>query len=113
MSEDFGFAEMDTPAPEPAAEAAEPEMLVRPVQPRVLMMEAVRATTDNLGLITEWVQENGGAATLVGDRLHLQTLDGPFTVRPGDDVIRGPQGFFRTDPELKLYDELTPRSERT
>lgn len=112
MSDDFGFTETEPAAvaPEPEAVPVEPELLVRPVQPRVLLMEAARATPENLELLSNWIHENGGVANLQGDRLYLQTLDGPFTVRPGDDVIRGPQGFFRTDPELKLYDELRART---
>jgi len=104
MSE-FDFVEIPEPVAETAVPAPDPELLIRPVQPKVLMMEAASVTTDNMGLVAEWIAENGGTASLQGDRLYLQTLDGPFLVRPGDDVVRGPQGFFRTDPELKLYED--------
>lgn len=63
--------------------------------------QAAHATTDNLAEIVAWIQTEGGAATLGNGQLTIQTLEGPFTVRPGDVVLRGVAGeFYRCDPEI-------------
>jgi hypothetical protein len=57
-------------------------------------VQTVLATAENMPLIVEWILVNGHAATLGEGQMTIQTLEGPFTVRPGDQVIRGLQGEF-------------------
>lgn len=67
------------------------------VVPRPVEMQAVHVTTENIAQVTEWITVNGHAAIPGIDQLTIQTYEGPFTVRPGDVVLRTPLGFARTE----------------
>lgn len=92
MSE-FDFVE----TPEKPAQ----EFRVRTAIKKPLPIKFARATTDNLDDIARWIAENGGSARVGNDRLYIQTIEGPFTVRPGNVVIQGTAGeFYEHDGEL-------------
>lgn len=64
-------------------------------------VNVVHATTDNLSEIVDWIKSHGHSAVLGNGQLIIQTLEGPFTVRPGDVVIQGVVGeFYRCDSEI-------------
>jgi len=67
---------------------------------RPVVRESVVLSTDNLQEVADWIKEHGGAVSPQADKLILQTLEGPFTARPGDRVVRGASGFRREDPEI-------------
>lgn len=67
---------------------------VHTVRKRPTLAQTVLATTDNMALIADWINDNGHAATLGEGQVIIQTLEGPFTVRPGTQVICGTQGEF-------------------
>jgi len=67
---------------------------VRDVIKKPAVVQTVLATTDNLQDIFDWITVNGHDATMGNGQLTIQTLEGPFTVRPGDQVMRGLQGEF-------------------
>lgn len=69
---------------------------------RPVTVESVVLSTDNLQQVADWIGEHGGAVVVGVDQLIIQTLEGPFTVRQGDRVVRGASGFRREDPELFL-----------
>jgi hypothetical protein len=94
---------------------APPEGLdVRDVRKKPLVIQAVAATTDNLDLIRDWIVDSGHHATRDTDMVVIQTLEGPFTVRAGDQVLRGGQGeFYRHeggDYFQEMYDDLGPHT---
>lgn len=78
-------------------------------------VQTVLATTENLALIVEWIERNGHAATLGEGQLIIQTLEGPFTVRPGTQVMCGLQGEFYAheggDFFKRAYEDLGPVGE--
>lgn len=84
---------------------------IRTVRNRPVQVQAVRATTDNLQEISDWITGHGGATQLGNGQLIIQTLEGPFTVRPGDEVIRGLAGeFYRHEGGEffeKAYEEIS------
>lgn len=85
---------------------------VRNVRKKPLVIQSATATTDNLDLIREWIVGSGHHATRDTDMVVIQTLEGPFTVRAGDQVMRGVQGeFYRHeggDYFTEIYDDLGP-----
>lgn len=84
---------------------------VRRAVPKPVELQTVLATNENLPLIVEWIVLNGHHAVVGIDQLTIQTLEGPFTVRAGDQVLYGPRGFTRTDGGeefSELYDDLGP-----
>ncbi|HEX8321623.1 hypothetical protein [Longimicrobium sp.] len=93
------------------SEPTEPEFEVRRAMKKPVEIQSVKATTDNLREIVEWIEGNNHAAVLGEGQLIIQTLEGPFTVRPGDYVMRGIRGeFYRCDAEIysESYDDLGP-----
>lgn len=93
------------PMPQLAEPAVQP-LAIQQVRPKPVEMQAVLATTENLPQIVEWVQSNGHDATLGIDKLTLQTFEGPFTIRPGDVVLRKPSGaFVREEGEPEVFDK--------
>ena len=89
------FTEME---PEP------PTLDIRWTMKKPVRIQAAKATVDNLPLVVDWIVGHGHHAVLGDGQLTIQTLEGPFTVRPGDMVMRGTRGeFYRQDPEV--YDE--------
>ncbi len=76
------------------------------------VVQTVLASTENLGLIAEWINGNGHSATLGNGQLTIQTLEGPFTVRPGSQVMCGLQGEFYVHEGgeffQQAYDVLSP-----
>lgn len=65
-----------------------------------VVRESAVLSTDNLQQVADWITEHGGAVKVGADQLIIQTLEGPFTVRVGDRVVRGASGFRREDPEI-------------
>lgn len=94
---DFGFTETETPDEQP-----EPfEFTVLKARKKPVVIEFAVVPTGTMSAAVDWIHSHGGAATLGNDQLTIQTLEGPFTVRPGDVIIRGTAGeFYRHDPEL-------------
>lgn len=87
----------DSPAP--------PPLEIQRVRFKPVEAEAVLASAENMAQIVEWVQSNGHDATLGIDQLTLQTFEGPFTIRPGDVVLRKPSGaFVREEGEPEVFD---------
>lgn len=75
------------------------------VTPKPVEMQAVLATTENLAQIVAWVEGQGHSATLGTGQLTLQTFEGPFTIRPGDVVLRKPSGaFVREEGEPESFE---------
>src|SRR5690349_12810442 len=112
------FAETEagtTTPPDLHPHVVDPEPLdIRTVESKPTRRQSVKATTDNLSQIVGWITENGHAASLGDGQLTIQTLEGPFTVRPGDQVLRGVQGeFYRVDPEIykESYTDLGPAAD--
>lgn len=83
---------------------------VHSVRKKPAVVQSVLATTENLSLIAEWINGNGHAAILGEGQLIIQTLEGPFTVRPGTQVMCGLQGEFYAheggDFFKQAYDDL-------
>lgn len=82
---------------------------VRTARKKPMNIQSVLATQENLSEIVDWIQANGHHAVLGADQLIIQTMEGPFTVRQGDYVMRGIEGeFYRCDPSVyeKSYDDL-------
>lgn len=76
------------------------------------VVQTVLASIENMPLIAEWINSNGHAATLGEGQLIIQTLEGPFTVRPGSQVMCGLQGEFYAHEGGEFfalaYDDLGP-----
>jgi hypothetical protein len=101
------FQEMST-APAAPAQTQEPKppLEIRRVRSKPFEAEAVLATGANMSQIVEWVQSHGHDATLGIDQMTLQTFEGPFTIRPGDVVLRKPSGaFIREEGEPEVFDQ--------
>lgn len=84
------------------------DFVIRRSRKMPVEVNTVQATTDNLAEIVGWIESNGHAAKLGNGQLTIQTLEGPFTVRPGDVVIQGVAGeFYRCDSEIyeRTYEE--------
>lgn len=85
---------------------------VHSVRKKPAVVQSVLATDENMPLIVEWITDNGHHAVLGADQLTIQTIEGPFTVRAGDQVMRGLQGeFYRHeggDFFKEAYDDLGP-----
>lgn len=85
---------------------------VHAVKKKPAVVQSALATTENLALIHEWITVNGFAATLGEGQLTIQTLEGPFTVRPGTQVMCGLQGEFYAHEGgeffKQAYDDLGP-----
>jgi hypothetical protein len=93
-------AEAAQPAPEPAP------LTILSVRTKPVEMQAVMATGENMRQIVEWVQSHGHDATLGIDQMTLQTFEGPFTIRPGDVVLRKPSGaFVREEGEPEVFNQ--------
>lgn len=89
---------------------AEPDFVIRKARSKPVEVQVAKATTDNLAQIVDWITSANHAAVLGDGQLIIQTLDGPFTVRPGDVVIRDTLGgFSRLDAEVyeEHYNEVT------
>jgi hypothetical protein len=98
-------ADWKQPAPRLETEPEKPPLDIRRVRPKPVASQAVLATTENMRQIVEWVESNGHDATLGIDQLILQTFEGPFTIRPGDVVLRKPSGaFVREEGEPEIFD---------
>jgi len=67
---------------------------VQDARKKPVTVQTVLVTPDNLASIVEWIVINGHHAVLDTDQLTIQTLEGPFVARPGDQVMRGIQGEF-------------------
>jgi hypothetical protein len=67
------------------------------VVPRPVEMQAALVYQENLEAVHRWITDNGFSAVLGADQLIIQTYEGPFTVRIGDAVVRGPHGFTRAE----------------
>jgi hypothetical protein len=67
------------------------------VVPRPVEMQAALVYQENLEAVHRWITDNGFSAVLGTDQLIIQTFEGPFTVRIGDAVVRGPHGFTRAE----------------
>lgn len=67
---------------------------VRDVRKKPVDVQTVLVTTENLPLVVEWIVRNGHHAVLDTDQLTIQTIEGPFVARPGDQVMRGVHGEF-------------------
>jgi hypothetical protein len=88
----------------------EPEFVIRKARTRPVEVQAAKVTTDNLAHVVDWITSANHAAVLGDGQLIVQTLDGPFTVRPGDVVIRDALGgFSRAGAEeyAEFYDEVS------
>jgi hypothetical protein len=88
-----------------------PVFEIRRCRTKPVEVQSVKASTDNLGQIVNWIKDEGHHAVLGDGQFIIQTMEGPFTVRPGDYVMRGIQGeFYRCDPEIYAasYDDLGP-----
>jgi hypothetical protein len=88
---------------------------VRDCKAKPVTVQHVTVTTDNVPEVHAWITGNRHDANLGNGQLTIQTLEGPMTVRPGDEVLRGVQGeFTRCDPDIfkESYDDLgsTPES---
>lgn len=82
------------------------KLIIKRVRSKPQEMEAVLATAANMSQIVEWVHSHGHEATLGIDQLTLQTYEGPFTIRPGDVVVRKPSGAFaREEGEPEFFDQ--------
>jgi hypothetical protein len=84
---------------------------VRVVRNKPLDVQAVMVTQENLAQVHAWIESNEHHAVLGNDQLIIQTMEGPFTVRYGDHVVRGIEGeFYRCDPSIykQSYDDLGP-----
>jgi hypothetical protein len=84
-------------------------LAVHTVRQKPMNVQAVTVTQENLPLVVQWIEDNGHHAVLGNDQLIIQTMEGPFTVRIGDTVMRGIEGeFSRCDPSIyeKSYDVL-------
>jgi hypothetical protein len=104
-TEDLSFPE-GWKLPAPQLEPEKPPLDIRWVSPKPVKMQAVLATAANMPQIVEWVQSHGHDATLGIDQLTLQTFEGPFTIRPGDVVLRKPSGaFVREEGEPETFDQ--------
>jgi hypothetical protein len=99
-AEKYGFADYQIPE----------GLDVHNVRKKPAVVQSVLVTTENMGLIKEWIEINGHAASLENDRLIIQTLEGPFTARPGSQVMCGLQGEFYAheggDFFKQAYDDL-------
>lgn len=96
-----GWREVDDFGPAP--------LDIRRAMKKPMEVQSVLASEDNMALIVEWITSSGHAAHLGNGQLTIQTYEGPFTVRPGDYVMRGIRGeFYRCDPEIytESYDDL-------
>lgn len=88
---------------------------VRDVRKKPLVIQTVTVTNENLPLIVQWIEDSGHHAVPDGqDQLIIQTLEGPFTSRVGDQVMRGVAGeFYRHeggDYFKEIYDDLGPHT---
>jgi hypothetical protein len=112
MSDDLTFpSDWKMPAPRLDFVEPEPDFVIHRAMKKPVEIETVKASTDNLGRIVEWIKSLGHHAVLGDGQLIIQTLEGPFTVRPGDQVMRGVRGeFYRCDAEIydESYDDLGP-----
>jgi len=89
----------------------EAEIQIRRALKKPIEIQSAKATVENLPKIHEWIEGHGHHAVLGADQLIIQTMEGPFTVRPGDFVMRGVRGeFYRCDAEIykESYDDLGP-----
>lgn len=77
----------------------EPDFVIRKAVTKPIEVQTAKATTENMAQILDWITSANHAAVLGDGQLIIQTLDGPFTVRPGDMVIQDPGGFTRVDGE--------------
>lgn len=97
-----------------AVEEQGPEFEVHECMKKPIKIQSAKATPDNMHQVLDWITGHGHAATLGVDQLIIQTLEGPFTVRPGDYVLRGVRGeFYRCDAEIyeESYDDYGPVAE--
>lgn len=107
MSETDDFQDLSFPADwkQPPPQLEKPPLDIRRIRPKPVAAQAVLATTENLAQIVEWVESNGHDATLGNGQLILQTFEGPFTIRPGDVVVRKTHGaFVREEGEPEIFD---------
>ena len=72
-----------------------------------VIVEALHFEGRDAGRVVDWINSNGGTAAIVGDHLHIKTLeDGPngeakHVADPGDYIIRGVQGeFYACKPDI-------------
>jgi hypothetical protein len=105
-TEDLSFPASWKQPPPKLEDSPAPPLEIQRVRPKPVEMQAVLATGANMSQIVEWVQGHGHEATLGIDQLTLQTFEGPFTIRPGDVVLRKPSGaFVREEGEPEAFDQ--------
>ena len=86
------------------------ELTLRTIRKRPVEVHAVRADAENLPLIVNWIKGEGHHAVLGNGQLIIQTLEGPFTVRPGDEVIGGCTGSSTGTSPVSCSPRRTRRS---
>lgn len=100
MSE-FDFTEDEPTEAAPTEIPEEYEFVVQKARKKPMVIEFALVMPGRMRDAVDWIHGHGGAATLGNDQLIIQTLEGPFTVRTGDVIIRGTAGeFYRHDPGL-------------
>jgi hypothetical protein len=52
-------------------------------------IETFQLTKDNVGILADWCK-----GMIVGDNIHILTLEGVMTARNGDYIIKGVAGEF-------------------
>lgn len=86
------------------------DVLVRRYRKKPVVIDAVeyKSGKDKVqDSVIDWIRENGGMASYDGDKLMIETLEGPITASVGDYIIRGVNGeFYPCKPDIfsKTYE---------
>ena len=80
------------------------ENTVRKYRKKPVVIEAFRYRVSDAEVqdsIIDWIRLNGGMASYDGEKLIIETLEGPITASVGDYIIRGVKGeFYPCKPDI-------------